>query len=92
MITYAEIELFLYDCHSLKDKRSVIKRLKNRLQKELNVAISELDHQDLWQRATFGIVTISNTREIGEQVIQQALDIVDAHSEIERTITNVEQR
>jgi len=92
MITYAEVEFFLYECHSLKEKRSVLKRIKNRLQKELNIAISELDYQDLWQRTKFGIVTISSSKELGEQIIQQALDIIDAHSEIERTITKVEMR
>ncbi len=55
MVTYAEVEFFLYECHSLKDKRSVLKRIKNHLKRDLNVAISELEFQDLWQRSKFGI-------------------------------------
>ncbi|WP_058307772.1 DUF503 domain-containing protein [Gracilibacillus massiliensis] len=92
MITYAEVEIFLYECHSLKDKRSILKRLKNLLTKDLNIAISELDFQDLWQRSKLGIVTVSESREIAEQVIQQALEVIDSFTEIERTITNVEIR
>ncbi|MGP4040255.1 DUF503 domain-containing protein [Gracilibacillus sp. D59] len=92
MITYAEVEIFLYECHSLKDKRSVLKRIKNRLSKSLNIAISEMDYQDLWQRSKLGIVTVSESSEIGEQVVQQALSILDSFTEIERTITNTEIR
>ncbi|SHN16700.1 DUF503 domain-containing protein [Gracilibacillus kekensis] len=92
MITYAEVEIFLYECHSLKEKRSILKRLKNRLTKDLNIALSELDFQDLWQRSKFGIVTVSESGEIGEHVIQQALQVIDSFTEVERTITNVELR
>ncbi|GAE91574.1 YlxP-like protein [Gracilibacillus boraciitolerans JCM 21714] len=92
MVTYAEVEIFLYECHSLKDKRSILKRIKNRLQKDLNIALSELDFQDLWQRTKFGIVTVSESAEIGDQIIQQALELIDFFTEVERTVTNVEIR
>ncbi|MGN8644955.1 DUF503 domain-containing protein [Gracilibacillus sp. HCP3S3_G5_1] len=92
MITYAEVEIFLYECQSLKDKRSVLKRVKNRLRKELNIAIAELDFQDLWQRSKLGVVTVTQSSEIGEQIIQQALRIIDSFTEIERTLTNTELR
>ncbi|UOQ85618.1 DUF503 domain-containing protein [Gracilibacillus salinarum] len=90
MITYAEVEFILYECHSLKDKRSVLKRIQNRLTKQLNVAIAEIDYQDLWQRSKFAIVTVTTTVELGEQMMQQACKIIDSFTEIERTITNVE--
>ncbi|UOQ47833.1 DUF503 domain-containing protein [Gracilibacillus caseinilyticus] len=92
MITYAEVEFILYECHSLKDKRSVLKRIQNRLKKQLNVAIAEIDYQDLWQRSKFAIVTVTTTVELGEQVMQQACKVFDSFTEIERTITNVEIR
>ncbi|MDX8046981.1 DUF503 domain-containing protein [Gracilibacillus sp. S3-1-1] len=92
MIIYAEVEIFLYECHSLKNKRSVLKRLQNRLTKDLNIAISELDFQDLWQRSKLGIVTISESSDIGEKIIQQACKIIDSFTELERTITHVEIR
>jgi len=48
-------EMHLPYSQSLKDKRMVLRRVKDRLQK-FNVAVAEVDHQDLWQRATLGIV------------------------------------
>lgn len=91
MILYAEIECMMYEGQSLKQKRSIIKRIMARLKKDLNVAITELDHHELWQRTKIGIVTISTERIHAEQVIQEALRIVDTFSEIERTITNIER-
>ncbi|MFC4557164.1 DUF503 domain-containing protein [Virgibacillus kekensis] len=90
MIVYAEVECMLYDGHSLKQKRSVLKRVIAKLQNELNVAVTELDYHDLWQRTKFGIVTISNERKHAEQVIQEALRLIDTFGELERTLTDLE--
>jgi len=92
MIIYAEIEIFLYDCHSLKDKRSVLARLRNQLTKDWNIAYSELDYQDLWQRSKIGIVTISQSLEISRKVIDQIMDRIDQFTEVERTLTHIEER
>lgn len=92
MIIYAEIEIFLYDCHSLKDKRSVLARLRNQLTEDWNIAFSELDYQDLWQRSKIGIVTISQSLEISRKVIDQIIDRIDQFTEVERTLTHIEER
>jgi hypothetical protein len=62
---------------SLKDKRMVVRRLKDRLG-AFNVAIAEVAHQDLWQRAGLGIVTVGSSDDIVEQSLTKAL------AEIER--------
>lgn len=90
MILYAEVECMFYDGHSLKQKRSVIKRLMAKLRKDFNVAVTELDYHDLWQRTKIGIVTISTERNHAEKVIQEVLRIIDTFVELERTITDVE--
>lgn len=92
MIVYAEVECMLYDRHSLKQKRSVLKRLIKRLQQDFNVAVTELDYHDLWQRTKLGIVTISRETAYAEQVIQAVLKVIDTFTELERTITNVDHR
>ncbi|WP_079529886.1 DUF503 domain-containing protein [Halobacillus hunanensis] len=87
MILSAELQAIVYDAQSLKEKRSVIKRVQTRLKNEFNVAVSELDHQNLWQRTCIGIVTVSSNKVIAEQTIQQALAFVDSFPELERTET-----
>jgi uncharacterized protein YlxP (DUF503 family) len=52
------IELFIPGAQSLKEKRMVLRRLKDRV-KKFNVAVSEVEHHDLWQRAALAVVTVS---------------------------------
>jgi uncharacterized protein YlxP (DUF503 family) len=54
------MELRLPNSHSLKDKRHVVKGLKERLRNRHNVAVAEIDYQDLWQRAVVAAVTVSS--------------------------------
>ena len=70
------VELHVPGSQSLKDKRMVLRRVKDRLQK-FNVAVAELEHQDLWQRATLGIVAISNTTIHVEQELAAAADEIE---------------
>ncbi|MFU0790991.1 DUF503 domain-containing protein [Cerasibacillus sp. JNUCC 74] len=91
MILYAEVECILYEGQSLKQKRSVLKRLIAKLKKDFNIAVTELDYHDLWQRTKLGIVTISTEQVHAEQVIQGVMDVIDSYTELERTITNVER-
>ncbi|PYV93301.1 MAG: DUF503 domain-containing protein [Acidobacteria bacterium] len=70
------LEIFLPDSHSLKEKRYVIRSLKDRLRK-FNVSIAECDHQELWQRSTMGIVSISSDH----GVLEKTLNAVAEESE-----------
>ncbi len=75
-VALLSIELFLPMSRSLKDKRMVLRRLKDRL-KAGNVAIAEVAHQDLWQRAGLGIVTVATDPAFAEQTLSAALHEID---------------
>ncbi|WP_368654856.1 DUF503 domain-containing protein [Ornithinibacillus sp. 4-3] len=90
MILYLEVECTIYASFSLKDKRSVIKRMIAKLRKDFNVSVAELEFQELWQRAKLGIVTISNERLHAEQTLAAVIRTIDSFPEIERTITKQE--
>jgi uncharacterized protein len=64
------LELRLEYSHSLKDKRHVVLGLKERLRNKFNVAVAEIDYQDLWQRALIAVVTVSGDHGRAEQVLQ----------------------
>ena len=64
------LELHIEGAHSLKDKRHTVKSLKDRLRSRFNVAVAEIDYQDLWQRALVAAVTVSSDRARAEQVLQ----------------------
>jgi uncharacterized protein len=76
-VALLSIELFLPMSQSLKDKRMVLRRLKDRVG-ALNVAVAEVAHQDLWQRAGLGVVTVATSEAGAEQTLASAL------AEIER--------
>ena len=61
------------DAHSLKDKRQILRSLKDRLRRKFNIAIAELDFHDVWQSSTIGIVTLSNAEQHVEESLQHVL-------------------
>jgi uncharacterized protein YlxP (DUF503 family) len=64
------LEIHISDARSLKDKRQVVRSLKDRLCAHYNVAVAELEHQDLWQRARIGVVSISGDGKHLEESMQ----------------------
>jgi hypothetical protein len=67
------LEIQIPYSHSLKEKRAVLLKVRDRLRGRFNVAVAELDHQDVWQRATLGIVSISDSQKYLEGLFQQVL-------------------
>jgi uncharacterized protein YlxP (DUF503 family) len=63
MIAYLTLEIRIEGAHSLKDKRQVVRSVKDGLRAHFNVAVAELDPGDAWQRATLGVVGISDSRD-----------------------------
>src|SRR6266702_4722393 len=69
-IAYLTLELRIEAAHSLKDKRQVVRSLKDRLGNSFNIAIAEIEVTDLWQRATLGVVSISDSRDYLEGLMR----------------------
>jgi uncharacterized protein YlxP (DUF503 family) len=63
VIAFLTIELRIEAAHSLKDKRQVLRSLKDKLRASFNISVAELDTTDLWQRATVGVVSISGSHD-----------------------------
>ncbi len=63
MIALLTLELHIEAAQSLKDKRRVLRSLKDRLRNSFNVSVAELDASNLWNRATVGVVAISDSRD-----------------------------
>ncbi len=65
------LEIHIEDAQSLKDKRQVLRSLKDRLRAHFNVAVAELAHRELWQRSRVGVVTISGDAKHLEESLAQ---------------------
>jgi len=68
------LEIYIPEAHSLKDKRQVLRSLKDRLRGKFNVAVAELEGQDSWQRSVVGIVSLSNNAGHVEQSLRTVLE------------------
>ena len=62
-IAFLTLELHIEAAQSIKDRRQVVRSLKDRLRTSFNVSVAELDNADLWNRATIGVVSISGSRD-----------------------------
>ena len=69
-------ELHLPACQSLKDKRTIVKSLKDRLHHRFNVSVAETAHQDLWQRTELTAAVVSTDRRHAESVLREVDQMV----------------
>lgn len=81
MIAFLTLELRIEAAQSLKDKRQVVRSLKDRLRASFNVSVAELDANNLWNQATVGVVSISDSRDyldgLMKNVERQAMRITN---------------
>ncbi|AQS58689.1 DUF503 domain-containing protein [Desulforamulus ferrireducens] len=85
------VELHIGGATTLKEKRRVLKSIIDRVRSRYNVSIAEVDHQDLWQRATLGVAVVSNETGHVSQMLDTVIrtiegnggaDLVSYHTEI----------
>jgi uncharacterized protein YlxP (DUF503 family) len=88
-VAVLHVELFIPYALSLKDKRMVLRRVKDRLGK-FNVAVAEVEHQDLWQRARLAVVGVNTDHSHLETTLQHiageagnARDVLLVDSQVE---------
>jgi uncharacterized protein len=70
-------ELHLPGCHSLKEKRGVIRPLTAALRQRCNVSVAETAHQDLWQRAEIACAAVGSEPRVVEETLRAADRIVE---------------
>jgi len=90
----ARITLFLPESHSLKEKRMVLRRIKDRVRDKFNAAIAEVGEQDLWQRSSLGLALVGNDRRFVESALDEVVRFVGSFVEttnVEREFTSYNQ-
>jgi uncharacterized protein YlxP (DUF503 family) len=71
------LEIHLPASNSLKAKRSVLNHVKERIRSRFNVSVAEVDHQDLWQRATLAVAAVSGEGAVLDRVLHDVLSVVE---------------
>lgn len=77
------IEILIDEAFSLKDKRSVLKRVKKRLRDNFNIAIAEIDYQELWNKSKLAMATISSDSKNVDRVMQNILTYLEDDRSVE---------
>jgi hypothetical protein len=77
------IHLQLVDSRSLKDKRRIIKSLKDKVRHKFNVSIAEIDGLDKWQWATLGVACVSNDSRFTNSVLSKVVDLINGIYSVE---------
>jgi len=78
----ARVTLFLGEAHSLKEKRMVLRRVKDRAQQKFNLAIAEVGDNDLWQRAVLGLAVVGSGRRFTESALDEVVRFIREEAEV----------
>ena len=78
-VALGTVELHLPDVGSLKGKRHVLKGLKEKVRARFEVAVAEVDHHDMWQRATLAVAYVSHDSRHANEVVSKAVDFIEGN-------------
>ena len=81
-VAVCTMDLFLPNSGSLKAKRHCLSGLKARIRNKFNVSVSEVEHNDLWQRARLGIAVVSSDSQYAHRVLSKVVDLVEGNRDV----------
>ena len=84
------LDLIIPEANSLKDKRSVLKSMLEGMRSKFHVSAAEVEHMDLWRRATVGIACVSNSQQFVDQVLNKVVDWVESNPRVNITDVQLE--
>lgn len=77
------VELSIDGAFSLKDKRMVVSRIRDRVGRKFNAAIAEIDDNDVWNQACLGIVVISNEQVHANRMLSKIVEFIQGARDCE---------
>jgi uncharacterized protein len=82
----ARFTLFLNDQpHSLKEKRSVVLKVREALKNRLHLSAAEVGEQDVWQRAVLGVACVASDAKVAENMLNDAVRLIESFPQVEIT-------
>jgi len=82
VIGCVQFKISIPSANSLKEKRTIIRSLKDRMLNKMNVSVAEVDHQDTWKSSRLAVVTVAAEKHIVETRIAEVSDFIRANPEI----------
>ena len=85
VVGIVRIELHIPASRSLKDKRQVVRGLKDRIRERARAAVAEVDHHDLWQRCALGVAVVAADGGQARELLQGVRGLVEQTFEAQLT-------
>lgn len=82
VVAVKTFDIHIPGCRSLKEKRFVIRSLKDRIRTKFNVAVAEVENQDLWQRATIAVASVNEHKGYLDGLLQKVSEVVASERRI----------
>jgi len=73
-----QLKAYLPNCHSLKEKRGVIKSLISKIQRKFRISAAEIGYQTIWQTTEIGIVWITSEKKVGQKMLEEIKEYLDS--------------
>jgi uncharacterized protein YlxP (DUF503 family) len=77
VVGVCRVTLLISESHSLKEKRMVLRRIKDRVANKFNCAIAEVGDADNWQQAELGFAVVSNELGFTQSMVQKILQFIE---------------
>jgi uncharacterized protein YlxP (DUF503 family) len=74
------LELHIHEANSLKEKRMVVNSVLDRIRARFNVSAAQIDHHDLWNRATLAVAVVSNDQVTANRVLNHVRDLAETEN------------
>jgi uncharacterized protein YlxP (DUF503 family) len=79
IVGVCKLSFFLPECRSLKDKRSILRRMKDKFFARFKISLAEVDGLDLWQRAGMGFAIVGNDKRLIESIMDKAIAFLESN-------------
>ncbi len=83
LVGIIELDIHIPFSQSLKQKRSILKRLKNKLRENFNASVVEAEYKNKWQRSVIALAILRESRNILDAHFQSIVDYVSGYPEVE---------
>ncbi len=77
------VEVHIPESTSLKAKRSVVNRIKQRISSRFNASVAEVDYQDLWQRAAIGVAVAGGEKSVVEGTLTRVVNLIETEPSVQ---------
>jgi uncharacterized protein YlxP (DUF503 family) len=82
VVGVCRVTLMVEESHSLKEKRVIVRRVKDKTRLKFNVAIAEVGSQDAWQEAQLGFAVVANERGFVESIVTKVISYIETLAKV----------